>query len=344
MTSRELIRKILLRLKRLMLLIILGGLITGALFYWYAHSKPVVYSVRSTLFPLTTSSQESSPSSKITELLGGSSTKNLSDEASVSIEEVARSLKTREAVVGQRMPGYGNKTLAEVIIKEYNDHRSFTQPKIKMPLADSDIISTGATVFENNYSIKFNKNNLLEVVYSSTDKNLLVPVSYFLIDKVTEFYKELKRAKAKADFDFIQAKVDSLDDVLRGYDRQMITINNTTLFVPVNKLQYHLPAENLNINKTRVLVQRTGVASDREEALWRLQKVTPIIQILDKPTPPFGEERHSGALYGTAGFIVGCLFFAVICISGLLYRYAAQQVEEALTDKSVAESNTNTTA
>ena len=331
------------RLKRFMLLIILGGLVVGALLFWYAHSRPVIYSVRSTLFPLTTS-QDNSPSSKITELLGGNSSKNMSSDASVSIEEVARSLKTREAVVAQRLPGYGNKTLAEVLIREYNGHISFGQSKIDIPVADSDIISTGARLLDKNYSIKFNKNSLLEVLYSSTDKNLLVPVSYFLIDKVTEFYKQLKREKAKADFDFIQAKVDSLDFVLRGYDRQMIAINNTTLFVPANKLQYHLPAENLEINKTRVLAQRTGVAGDREEALWRLQKVTPIIEILDKPTPPFSAEKPSGTLYGAAGFIVGCIFFAFICISGILYRYAGQQVEAALADKTVPDNNVNITA
>ena len=343
MTSRELTRKILLRLKRFLLLIILGSLIFGVLGFWYAHSKPVIYSVRSSLFPIT-ASQESSPSSKLKELLGESSSKSISSDANVSIEEVAKSLKTREAVVAQRLPAYGNKTVAEVLIKEFNDKRSFRQHSIRMPAVDSDIISVGASMLQDNYTVKFNKNNLLEMYYYSTDKNLLVPVSYFLIDKISGFYKELKREKAKLDFDFIEAKVDSLDGVLRGYDRRMIAMNNTTLFVPYNKLQYSIPKENLNIDKTRVLAQRAGVATDREEALWRLQKVTPIIKILDKPTPPFIQDKPSGTVYGIVGFLAGFLFFSFICISGLLYRYAGQQVEAALADKTVADPNTNTTA
>ena len=325
------------------MLIILGGLICGALFYWYAHTRPVVYSVRSTLFPLTTT-QENSSSSKINELLGGNTPASLSNDANISIEEVGRSLKTCEAVAGQRLAAYGNKMLAEVLIKEYNRDRSFTESEIKMPATDSDIVITGALLLQTRSTIKFNKNNLLEVVYSSTDQNLLVPVSYILINKISEFYKELKSAKAKSDFDFIQAKVDSLDRVLRRYDRQIVAINNTTLFVAPEKLQYHLPAENLGFDKTRVLAQRTGVATDREEALWRLQKVTPIIQVLDKPTPPFTKSKPSGALYGFGGFLAGFFLFSIICISGLLYRYAGQQVEEALADKTVVDSHTNITA
>ena len=343
MTSRELTRKILLRLKRFLLLIILGGLITGAVAFLYAHYRPIVYTVRSSLFPLTTS-QDNSPSSKIKELLGEGSSKSISDDANVSIEEVARSEKTRAAVVEQRLPAYGNKTIAEVLIKEYNAKRSFTQRAISMPAYDSDIISKGARLLQDNFSIKFNKNNLLEMYFSSTDKNLVVPVSYLLIDKISGFYKELKTEKAKADFDFIDAKVDSLDRVLHDYDRRMIAMNNTTLFVPYNKLQYAIPKENINFDKTRVLGQRTGVAADREEALWRLQKVTPIIKVLDKPTPPFTEDKPSGAIYGIVGFLAGFFFFSLICISRLLYRYASEQVEEALADKTVAENNINTTA
>ena len=331
MTSQELVRNIIRKLSRRKLVVFLGGLLFALMLFLYARSVPPIYSVKSTVYPLTAGPDDKSATSKISELLGGSSnTKTLSDEANVNIEEVGRSKRTREAVVAERLAIFGNKTIALILIEEYNKNKSFFKPSILIPTTKPELFSTGASLLKDYYTVKFNKNSLLEMIFTSRNEKLITPTSLILIDKISQFYKELKIKKAQFDFDFTQKKVDSLERVLRKYDNQRINLNNTTLFVQPGKLQYTVPKENLENNKLLVLAQRNGAASNREEALWRKQKVTPIIEILDRPEPPFDVIKPSKILYAGGGFILGCIFFSLLLISGILYRYLNKTVQNKL--------------
>ena len=345
MTTHELLSKIIFRLGRLKVVILLGGLLFGTLLYMYALSKPVFFTVTSTVFPLTAGAEKGSASSRISELLGGgnSGAKSITEEANVSIEEVGRSKKTREAVVKQRLAKYGNKPVAEILIHEFNRQRAFGVPAVRVPKTDEEILYLGSEMLKNNYSVKFNKNSLLEVKFTSTDPTLLAPVSYILIERIAEFYKELKIKKAKADFDFAEGKVDSLQRVLARFDRRRIAIDNHTLFTPPGKLQYNIPVENLENDKLRVLAQKAGTANNREDAAWRLQKETPIIEILDKPEPPYSVTETSKMIYGLAGFFLGLFLFAFATIAGLLYQYVNQKMKEFVGAK-YPDVNTTTTA
>ncbi len=332
MTSKELIRVLLKRINSVKILIVVGGITVGVLMYMVAKNKPAVYSVKSSLYPLSAPQDAGSASSKISELIGGGDgrSKTLSDEANVNIEEVARSRKTREAVVSQKLSAFENKTIAEVLIEEYNKNKSFFAPVLFKPSLPSDLYSTGASLLANYYTVKFNKNNLLEIYFTSTNSKLISPASLVLIEKISLFYKELKIKKAQIDYDFTQKKVDSLEAVLKKFDKQRIILNNTTLFVQPGKLQYTVPKENLERNKLLVLAQRDGAASNREEALWRLQKVTPIIEILDAPIPPFAESTTSKMIYAIIGFVLGCLIITVLSIVDILYKYLNTEMKKKL--------------
>lgn len=314
--------------------------------YLYAKKIPPVFSVRSTVYTLN-SVQDNSSAGKLSELIGGSgmggsSAKGATDEANVSIEEVGISRKVREAVVSERLMLYGNKTIGELLINEHNRHVGLMGKKIEMPSSDSAIAGLASALIQPDYSFKFNKRGLLELVYSSTDQKLLQPVSYVLLDKIALFYKELKIEKAKKDYEFINAKVDSFQDVMDRYDRQRIEISNHSLFVPDNKLQYLVPRENLETDKLRVLGQRNGAALNREEALWKLQKVTPIIQVLDKPEPPYIAVQPSAKIYAIGGFLVGCILFTLLFISGILYKYINGLIRDMINPQPAK--NTTTTA
>lgn len=345
MTTQELIKKILNRLGKMKIIILLCGIAVAVCMYLYAKSVPAVYSVKTTVFPLNTS-QDKGQSSRISELIGGGGgggSKSVSDDANVSIEEVGRSRKVREAVAGASVPSLDNKKVATLLIEEYNKRRTFREPKMEMPRSDSGLINVGSMLLDRNYVIKFNKNDLLEITFSSTDNRLLQPVSYILIDKISQFYKELKIEKAKEDFEFISAKVDSFDRVLAQFDRRRIYMDNHTLFVPEDKLQYSIPEHNLESEKALVKSQRNAAVSNREDALWKLQKITPIIQILDRPEPPFFPQQPSASVYAVIGFFIGCFVFALLFISGILYKYANQEINKALS-KPAAALNTTTTA
>jgi uncharacterized protein involved in exopolysaccharide biosynthesis len=337
LTNQELISKILRRLGKLKLLILLGGILFAALMFFYAKSKPIIYSARSSFFPLT-SGADNSGASKLSELIGTSgSSKSLSEEANVNIEEVARSKKTREAVVAERIPTLENKTIAELLIKEYNYRKSFNAPAIEVPKVDTFLYQIGAQLIQAQYTVKLNKNNLLEIVFNSSNQNLLEPITNVLTKKVIEFYKELKIKKATFDFEFLEAKVDSFDRLLDSYDKQRIYLNNTTLFVPPSKLKYTIPREKLESDKILVTAQRNSAVYNREEALLRLKKVTPIIEVLDKPTPPYAFEKPSKVIYTTGGFFLGCLFFAFLFVIGLIFKFSNAKITTTINENLIVE-------
>ena len=228
------------------------------------------------------------------------------------------------------IPELGKKTIAELLIDNYNKTRRFYDQPLKTPKDSASLIAVGGAILKSGIYARINKNGILEINFSSTNEALVSPISYKLIDKISEFYKDLKIRKARFDFDFTVRKVDSLEMVLDQYDRRAVRLANTTLFVSPDKIEYQIPKENLVADKDRVLRQRDASANNREEALWRLQKVTPIIAILDKPDPPFEISKPSSIVYALIGFIVGCILGSVILISGTLYRYAKEETNKAI--------------
>jgi uncharacterized protein involved in exopolysaccharide biosynthesis len=230
----------------------------------------------------------------------------------------------------QRLPDFGNKTIAALLIENFNSTRSLFEPAIKMPADSITLAATGGNLLKAGFSARINKNGILEINFSSTDMKLVAPVSYQFIEKISEFYKELKMKKAKLDYDFTLRKIDSLETVLNVYDKKAVRMANTTLFVSPEKIEYQIPKENLVNEKDRVMRQRDASANNREEALWRLQKVTPIIAILDKPDPPYDIKKPSALLYAVIGFILGIIIAACLVISGNLYRYAKAEAKKAI--------------
>lgn len=343
MTTNELIKKIFLRIGRYKWLVLAGGVIMGALLFLYARSIKPVYTSHSSLFPLTAATDNSASTSALSSILGLSeSPKSFSQEASINIVELALSRNTREAVAMDPLPGFPGNNIAEILIDNYNKNKSIFASAIKRPTTTPALVALGGELLKSDITAKINKNGILEISYSNTNKDLVSPISYKFIDKISEFYKALKIQKAKLDYDFTVKKIDSLDRVLRSFDRKAIQMSNTTLFVPAEKIQYSIPKENLSNQKEWVTRQRDASASNREEALWRLQKITPIIATLDKPDPPFEVKKSSSILYGGIGFFLGCVLTTFLLITGLLYRYIKAEASKAIFGQE-APATTNTT-
>ncbi|MEO6406104.1 MAG: hypothetical protein ABIY51_06175 [Ferruginibacter sp.] len=345
MTSQELVKKIFLTAGRFKLVIIVGGLLVGAALFLYARSKPIVYTSRASVFPLNAASDNSLANSALSQLMGGvEAPKSFSQEATINIVELALSRNTREAVVMERLPEKGNKRIVDLLIENYNKTKPFYSKAIVAPTDEVSLAASGGMMLKGGIAAKINKNGILEVTYSNTDASLVSPISYVLIEKIGQFYKDLKIKKAQVDYNFTVRKMDSLQRVLNTYDRRAIGMSNSTLFVPNEKIEYSIPKENLINQKTRVLGQFNGSANNREEALWRLQKVTPIIEILDKPDPPFDVTKSSSMVFGIIGFIAGVILFTLILISPLLYRYAKAEIYRSVFKDETMNDNTTTSS
>lgn len=340
MTTHDLIRNIFLKTGRYKILIITGGVIFAALFFLYAMSKKPIYTSRASVFPLTSSNDNSASASALSSILGISDApKSFSQEASINIVELALSRNTREAVAMERLPEFGNKTIAELLIERNNKTRALFETEIDMPSNQPALAALGGTLLKSGIAAKINKNGILEINFSNRNKELVAPISYVFIDKLSEFYKDLKIKKAKLDYDFTIKKIDSLDKVLDSMDKRAIYMSNTTLFVPSEKIEYSIPKENLSDQKDWVARQRDASANNREEALWRLQKITPIIATLDKPDPPFEVKKTSSVLFAVIGLIVGMVLIIMFLISGLLFRFVKAEIFKAIFGSSAPEAS-----
>lgn len=331
MTYQELIKGIYHRVRKTKLLILLCGFILAVLLFLYARGVATVYTSRASVFPLTASNDNNAASTALSGLLGLSETpKSFSQDASINIVELAQSRNTREAVALERIPDAGNKTVAELLVENYNRYKPFYRSSVSLPKDQSNLAAVGGNLLKNGFAARINKNGILEINFSCTDEKLVGPISYLFVDKISEFYKELKIKKARQDYDFTVRKIDSLEQVLGTYDSRAIHMSKTTLFTTPERIEYQIPKENLVNEKDRVMRQRDAAANNREEALWRMQKVTPIIAILDKPDPPYDVKKPSSILYAMIGFFVGMVLAVIFFISGILYRYTMSEAKKAI--------------
>ena len=334
MNSTDLIRSIFKKLTRYKILVIVFGVAFALLLFFYAKTKRPVYTVKATVFPLTAPSDNSLSNSALSGILGIEGTpKSFSNEAVINIIELSLSRNVRQRIAAARVPQLGNKTVTELLVRDINDHRPFYGKAIVLPRDSAAQAIVGGEMLKNDIDAKMSKNGVLEVYVSSPYKELISPVADIFINKLSQFYIDLKITKALADYNFTVNKIDSLENMLNAVDKKAIAMQNTTFFTPVEKLEYGIPKENLNMEKNRIVRQRDISVNNREEATWRLQKATPIISVLDKPEEPFTVSAPSPILYGIIGFIAGCILSALFLISGLIFRYVKSEIYKAFFEK-----------
>lgn len=342
MTTADLTRLIFKRLKKFRFIILAAGLIVAVLLYLYAKRTPVTFTSRATVFPLTSSPENSGATSALSILLGTDS-KNFSDDASINIVELALSRTTREAVSATVVPAMGNKTIAALLVEDINNHLSWMEKKIQPPSPQERLIIWGGGVLEGGLSATINKNNMLVLTYTGRSEPLVKVISYEFIDKISQYYIDLKREKAKRDYQFSEYKVDSLKRVLNAKDYQLIAIDKRTLFTNPSKLEFKVPIENLIMEKQMVNNQYLQAVSNRENAAYKLQKATPLIKVLDKPEPPYSPQGKSATIYGALGFFLGSILVAGLAIAGIILKFVRLEVTKAIFG-STSKTTTTTTS
>ncbi len=332
MNNIELIKQLLKRLKKFAWLIAIIAIAFGGLFYFMAKQSVVVFTSKSTVFPLN-SSNENASSSAISNLLGlGDAPKSFSGEASINIVELAGSRRTREAVASARILDMKNKTVAELLLEEHNKHTDFMQNEAvdTKKLDSTSLINTGSNMLKGALTAKINKNGILELYYSNSDQKIVREVSYIFIKKLSEFYIDLKKKKAQIDFEFAVKKADSLLNVLNALDKRAIQLDESTFFTNEELKRFNLPKINLAQDKQTVQSQYYYAVNNRESAAYKLQKETAIIEILDKPEGPYDATGKSTKLYAIIGILLGAFIGIVIVSWKIINKYLGDELNKAL--------------
>ena len=333
MNNIELIKQIVKRLKKFSWLIVIIALLFGGLFYFMANQSVPMYTSKSTVFPLNSTSDNNISGSAISSILGLSDApKSFSGEASINIVELATSRRTREAVVQTRVPSMQNKKIADLIIEENNKHIGFMQNEEVFTVKNDTTrtINTASSMIKPAFSAKINKNGILELYFSNTNKELVRAISYVFIEKISDFYIDLKKKKAQIDYEFAVKKTDSLNNVLEGLDKRAIHLDETTFFTNDELKRFNLPKLNLDQDKQTVQSQYYYAVNNREAAAYKLQKETPIIEPLDKPEGPYDEETKSKKLYIIIGLILGALIGIVAVSWKIISNYLGDELNRAI--------------
>ena len=331
MNTHELTSAIFHRLKKNGLIIIIAGIIGAGVLAFYALQKPVTYTSKASVFPLNSVSDLNAGSSALSALFGGNeNSKNFSDDASINIIELAQSRTTREEVAAIRDTSRGNKTIAELLVADINDHRGLLEPKVIMPSNQYALITWAGNVLKEGLNASINKNNSFVLSYTGRSPELVRTISYGFIDKISTFYIDLKREKAKRDFEFATGKVDSLRSVMTSKDNQLIAIDKRTLFTNTAKLEFRVPTENLLVDKQMIRQQYATAVANQQNAAYKLQKATPVIRVLDKPEPPYDVQNKSPVMYGLIGLVMGLILVGGLLVSGILLKYLKEEISKAI--------------
>lgn len=332
MTNIELIKKLLKRLKKFSWVMVIIALAFGALFYFMARQSVVNYTAKSTVFPLNSTSDNTITTSAIGNILGLSDApKSFSAEAAINIVELATSRRTREAVAVTKVPSFKNKTVAELLVEEYNKHTGFMQNEpIKTPIDSAVLVNIGSDILYGAFSAKINKNGILELYYTNSSTELARIVSYIFIDKISEFYIDLKKKKAQIDFEFAVKKADSLKQALNLLDERTVKLNESTFFTNQELERYRLPKVNLENDKQTVQSQYYYAVNNREAAAYKLQKETPIIEALDKPEGPYIASAKNPKVYAIIGLLLGLLIGAILVSWKVISQYVGLELNKAI--------------
>lgn len=330
MSTIDLFKNIASRIGNYKILILIVAVIAAIIFYIPEFNKKTTYTAKATLFPLNSDNENSS--SSLSGLLGLSDpTRSFGNDNAVNILELTVSRTLMQAVASKRIASFDNKTIAEILVDEKNNTRSLFSKKMQFPSDSVSQVVVGGAMLSGNFSAKINKNNVLELYFSNTNPTLLEPITDTIISEITKFYTNLKIEKALADYNFTIARLDSVQIILDKLDNKAISLQNTTLFTSDKLLAYQIPKNYVSDSKDIAVHEKDMLLNNKEEAMWRLQKLTPIVEILDKPQAPYESKGSSPLLMAIIGFILGGLLAAFIAIADLLYAYTKIEIRKTLT-------------
>jgi uncharacterized protein involved in exopolysaccharide biosynthesis len=80
-----------------------------------------------------------------------------------------------------------------------------------------------------------------------------------------------------------------------------------------------------------MLRQQYAIAvANQQNASYKLQKATPVMQVLDRPEPPYDVQKRSPLIYSIIGFFIGLVISIGYFSLRLLIKYARAEARNAI--------------
>ncbi|MBW7838351.1 MAG: hypothetical protein H3C36_01660 [Chitinophagaceae bacterium] len=332
MNSQQLVTATYNNIRKRLILILVFSIICAIALAILAFKSGIKYTSNAVIFPLTNSESTSSSSSVLSALTGRFDMgKNFTEENSVNIIDLAQSRTISEEVARTVVPAMDKKTIGRILFEEFNKNKFFFQKSPQINTDDSSLaIWAASEQLRPNLSAIITKNNSFLINYTGKSPELVKVISYTYIDKISSYYIAIKREKSRQDFEFATRKADSLRSVLNAKDKNLIGMDNKTLFTNTDRLQFKVPVENVILDKQMIRSQYADAVANQQNAAYKLQRATPVIKVLDKPDPPYDTSSRSPILFGIGGFIGGFAFLSFLLSLPVLFKFSREEFRKLI--------------
>jgi uncharacterized protein involved in exopolysaccharide biosynthesis len=313
------------------LIIVLSGLICGAIGVWMAYKSKTVYTANLTFAMEDERSGGGSGALSLASSFGfdlGQSTSGAFSSSNLS--ELFRSRKVIEEVLLQPMPGTPRVSFAEGYIS-FNDWRSSWSAEenrhlVFLPGADRSkftlqqdsvmgIIYDQVTTKNLSVGPKTKKVSLIDLTFRSYNQQFAKDFAEALAKEVSEFYVETKSKKAKLNVEVLQYQADSIRNDLNRAIAGVGAANDQIFNLNPGYVAQRTPALRKQVDVQANTAILNELYKNLELAKVTLRKETPFIQIIDRPILPLRKERvgklKSLIMGGMLGGLLVIVFFVI---------------------------------
>jgi uncharacterized protein involved in exopolysaccharide biosynthesis len=159
------------------------------------------------------------------------------------------------------------------------------------------------------------KLNIINVSVQSTDEQFAKAFNEKIVQNVNDFYLQTKTKRAKDNVAILQQKTDSVRGVMTGaIYRAAEAIDATPNLNPTRQVQRIAPIQTSQASAEVNKVMLGQLIQNLELSKIALQKETPLIQIVDKPVLPLEKDQVGKKIAIVIGGLLGGLFVLVFLI------------------------------
>lgn len=292
----------------------------------YAFLSPAYYTAHASFHPETNSNSNSMIPSNPLSLLFGSG--GLDGIEADRMEEVLKSRKLSEAVVNDSIIlGKEKIFLPDVVIEKYPKN-IFTFFKSPSELSKEKKIIRAGQYIKKGLVIEKVESGFLNMNFSFNDQELTEILSKRYIEHLSKYYTNQKTEKAQINLDFFKERAAF---VKRQLDSTAI---NYALFQDRNK-RLRFARQMIRAKEMETKLDYLGemyktLVTNREQAASQLQRATPIIQVLDEPTPPFKVSRKLFPIFFILGLLLGAFISALWLTRKLIWADLLSSIKESM--------------
>jgi len=160
--------------------------------------------------------------------------------------------------------------------------------------------------------------SILEIKFKAPNEFFAKSFNDNIVQNVNDFYVQTKTKKSLENLAILEHQTDSVRNVLNGAIYQSAAVADATPNINPTRLVLRAPAQRSQFNAEANKLVLSELVKNLELSKLTLRKETPLIQIVDKPIFPLYTERLSEI----AGTVIGgflSIFFIIIYL--LFQRY-----------------------